>query len=716
MITDDDLIQALTLRNPTANVSLVRQAYAFAQRAHEGQKRASGAPYFEHPAEVAMILARIHLDSTSIIAALLHDTVEDTSVTLEDIKKHFGSDVAFLVHSVTKLSRLQWSAELKVQASQFHKLLMGMARDMRALLIKLADRLHNMRTLHYLPSLKKQQKIAKETLEIYAPLAERIGIQKFKDEMEDIATRVLYPELYQAITQKVQEMTQSQKVDIEAICQDLHTILQHHHIQATVIGRTKTPPSIIRKMECKHLTFEQLTDLLAFRVVVETRAACYQALGILHGAYVVLPGRFKDYISIPKSNGYQSLHTGLIGPSHHKIEVQIRTKDMDDIAHYGVAAHWWHKNPDQVSPHQEYAWLRDLLEIIEHSDNPEEVMERTSLEVPSREVHCFTPKNRLITLPTGSTCFDFAYAVHTWVGDHCVGAKINGRLMPLRTQLANGDIVDILTSESSVMSPEWARFAMTSHARARIRRMGRAHKKEHYALLGRALFEKKLARKKIPFTPHQLLPYLKTFDCVTLDDLWAKIGHGFVSIPEVLSHVFPQHTWGLPRSQKKNLYRSASSKGMHHTPSSLEIPIHGLIPGLSVRYAGCCYPLPGDRILGILVSGKNITVHREDCPTVERYGSQPDRLLNLAWKKNKILDTKFIGRLSTRMVNQPGNLAAIAHMIGKNRANIVNLKITQRTPEFFDFAIDMELASAEHLQKLITLLKTHKAVCSVERL
>eukprot|EP01037_Dinobryon_pediforme_P016043 gene16042-16212_t len=572
-----ELVERLKAYDPTADEDLLNRAYVFSMKAHGSQLRESGDPYFSHPIEVAGILVEMRLDCYSIVTALLHDTVEDTVATLEEIESLFGNEIARLVNGVTKLSQLELQSEETKQAENFRKLVVAMSSDIRVLLVKLADRLHNMRTLHYVIAPEKRRRIARETMEIYVPLAERMGMQSMKDELEDLAFSVLNAEMHESIKSRLRFLHESSENTIETILNDLKRVVQEEGLECNVSGRLKTPYSIWGKMQKKNITFEQLSDIMAFRLVVNTVAECYQALGIMHSRYHLVPGRFKDYISTPKANNYRSLHTGLIGPLNHRIEIQIRTKEMHQTSELGVAAHWQYKKNAPVHEGKQYAWLRSLLEILEQASGPEEFLEHTKLEMFKDQVFCFTPKGELIPLPRGGTPIDFAYAIHSDIGDRTVGAKINGRQMPLRTQLQNGD----------------------------------------------------------------------------------QVKQGLVF---------------------EGLYASSNEINLSPTTSKNAVCIKGLIPGMAVHYAGCCHPLPGDKIIGVITTGKGVTIHTHDCEGVSTT-IDPERVLDLSWQED------------------------IDNMSRHLQGNIVNLKITNRTSEFWDLFVDVEVKNVNHLQDIQAALR-----------
>jgi GTP pyrophosphokinase len=706
MIRQFELVERVKSYDPNADEDAINRAYVFSVQSHGSQKRASGDPYFSHPVEVAGILATMKLDAASIITGLLHDTVEDTVATLDDIERLFGKDIARLVDGVTKLSRIELQSDQTKQAENFRKLVLAMSEDIRVLLVKLADRLHNMQTLHFIKAPEKRRRIARETMDIYAPLAERIGIHRMKDELEDLAFAELEPEGRDSVMTRLAFLKEQGGGLVKRVLAELQTTLDAGGLEATVTGREKSPYSIWRKMQRKNVGFEQLSDIMAFRIVVDTLEECYQALGVIHSHYPVVPGRFKDYISTPKPNGYRSLHTGIIGPERKRIEIQIRTREMHEVSELGVAAHWSYKQDAGRTEGKQYRWLRELLDILEHAPNPEEFLENTKLEMYQDQVFCFTPKGDLIALPRGATPVDFAYAVHSQVGDTCVGAKINGRIVPLRTALSNGDQVDIITSKAQTPSPTWERFVVTGKARARIRRFIRQQQRAQYVDLGKEILVKAFRHDNLDFSEKGLDPVLKNFGAGSAEDLYAQLGEGLVTKGEVINAVYPNRTEPktakivpLPRTRK---------------PSDNAVPIRGLIPGMALHYAGCCHPLPGDRIVGIVTTGKGVTIHTIDCETLESFADTPERWLDVAWDSEES-GGGHVGRISVTLANEPGSLANLTTVIGKNNGNITNLKITNRSQDFFEILVDIEVQDVKHLSNLIAALRATPVINSVER-
>src|SRR5690349_20304911 len=705
-----ELVERVKSYDPNADEDALNRAYVFSTKAHGAQLRASGDPYFSHPVEVAGILAEMKLDSASIITGLLHDTVEDTVATLEDIERLFGPEIARLVDGVTKLSRLELQSDQTRQAENFRKLVLAMSEDIRVLLVKLADRLHNMRTLRFIRDEEKRKRIARETMEIYAPLAERIGMHEMKDELEDLAFSELYPDARQSIIARLAFLRAKGGDLVERIMDELKETLTNGGLEATVSGREKTAYSVWRKMQKKNVGFEQLSDIMAFRVVVDTVEQCYQALGVVHSRYPVVPGRFKDYISTPKPNNYASLHTGVIGPERQRIELQIRTREMHEVAELGVAAHWVYKQGAPRTEGRQYRWLRELLDILEHASDPQEFLEHTKLEMFQDQVFCFTPKGDLIALPRGATPVDFAYAVHSVVGDTCVGAKINGRLVPLRTPLQNGDQVDIVTSKAQTPSPTWERFVVTGKARARIRRFIRTQQRQQYFDLGKAIVQKAFRQEGQEFSEKALEPVLKTFEAEAVEDLYVSVGEGVHTGRAVVHALHPPKPDEKPRKVVPLSEARGKSKGK---ASDTAVPIRGLIPGMALHFAGCCHPLPGDRIVGIVTTGKGVTIHTIDCETLESFAETPERWLDVAWSNND--DANHVGRLNVTIANEPGNLGSLTTVIGKQGGNISNLKITNRSTDFFEIMIDIEVADVKHLTTIIAALRATPVINSVER-
>ena len=712
MIRQFELVERVRSYDPNADEDALNRAYVLAMKLHGAQTRASGDPYFLHPLEVAGLLTDMRLDGASIITALLHDVVEDTGTTLSEIERLFGAEIARLVDGVTKLSRLELQSDRTKQAENFRKLVLAMSEDIRVLLVKLADRLHNMRTLQFIEDPGKRRRIALETMEIYAPLAERIGMEEWKDELEDLAFTELQPEARDSVLKRLEMLRERGQDAVARIIAALSETLNEGGLVATVSGREKRPRSIWLKMQRKNVAFEQLADIMAFRVVVDTVEQCYQALGIVHGAYPVVPGRFKDYISTPKPNGYRALHTGVIGPERQRIELQICTKEMHEVAEMGVAAHWTYKQGDPKTDGRQYRWLRELLDILEHAADPEEFLAHTKLEMFPDQVFCFTPKGDLIALPAGATPIDFAYAVHSAIGDHCASAKINGRLMPLRSQLQNGDQVEIITARSKTPSPEWERFVVTGRAKSRIRRMVRSQQRGQYVDLGKEILAKVFRHEGHEPTEKLLEPALKQLNQKNLEDLYAAVGEGQITGREVVTAALPQQA-PAQREEADNVV--PISRARERRGKETPVLIRGLIPGMAIHFARCCHPIPGDRIVGIVTTGKGVTIHTHDCDTLESFAHTPERWLDVDWDSADSPENAQVGRVHLIVTNAPGTLGSLSTVIAQNSGNITNLKFTNRNRDFFEMLIDIEVSNVRHLTNIIAALRAHPAITSVER-
>ncbi len=724
MIRQFELVERVQSYDPDADEDMLNRAYVFGLKKHGTQMRASGDPYFSHPVEVAGILAEMKLDTASIVTGLLHDTIEDTDATREEIARLFGESVARLVDGVTKLSRLEVQSESTKEAENLRKLVLAMSSDIRVLLVKLADRLHNMRTLHHIKDPARRRRIAHETMDLYAPLASRIGMEKVKRELEELAFAELNPDGRSSVLARQDYLRERGERLVPEIEAELIKTLKEGGLVAQISGREKTPYSIWRKMQNKNVSFEQLADIMAFRIIVADVAQCYQALGLIHGSYQVIPGRFKDYISVPKPNGYRSLHTGVIGPLGQRIELQIRTEEMQDQAERGVAAHWIYKQGGPSTDAPQYAWLRSLIEILDKAPNAEEFLEHTKLEMFHDQVFCFTPKGKLIALPKGATPIDFAYAVHSQVGDTCVGSKINGRMLPLRTQLSNGDQVEIITSKAQTPSPTWERFVVTGKAKAAIRRFIRTRQREQYLQLGKSLLDKTFHEEGYEVTEKGLDGVRANFKQATTDDLIAAVGAGLVTSREVMTAVYP----GLKQPQRKDggadvvpISRArnkaaADAARAKKEPAGSQIAIRGLIPGMAVHFARCCHPLPGDRIVGIITTGKGVTIHTIDCSTLESFSESPERWIDVGWDSvSEGAAGIYTGRLKVTVANQPGSLSKLSTVIARHEGNISNLRIVNRSMDFFDMVIDVEVNDVKHLANITAALRATPAINAVER-
>ncbi len=717
MIEQADLVKQIQLYNPDLNPEVIHDAYQYAVKMHGDQTRASGEPYYTHPVAVASILAEMHMDAATIVTALLHDTLEDTEATFDDLKARFGEEVAALVNGVSKLTRIKSHTVERKQAENFRKLVLAMSEDIRVLLVKLADRLHNLRTLHHIENPEKRSRISRETIEIYAPLAERIGLHQIKEELEDLSFEYLNPEAREGITNRLSFLRQEGGAIVKNIIKELTKTLKAEGVESAVTGREKTRYSIWRKMQRKNVAFEQLSDLMAFRVVVETVDECYHALGIIHSQYPTVPGRFKDYISTPKPNGYRSIHTTVIGPEGQRIEIQIRTVDMHEEAALGVAAHWAYKDGTtkaHIKEIKKYRWLRELLDIIDQEQKPEEFLENTKLELFQDQVYVFSPKGDLTELPNGSTPIDFAYAVHSAVGDRCVGAKINSRIAPLNTKLNNGDQVEIITAKNQNPSPTWERFVVTGKARSRIRRYVRQQQRGEYVTLGKAMLQKLFQQEGYDFAEKAVQGVATQFRVETIEDVFNGVGSGNIVARDVFKAIFPAHkttTVKKPTDAEVAQQVAQAKQGTGSTP----LLIKGLIPGMAVHFARCCHPLPGDRIVGIVVTGKGVTIHTIDCDTLENFADTPERWIDVSWDDGPNSAESHVGRIEVTIANVAGALGTISTVIGKNGGNITNLKITSRSLDFWDMMIDVYVNDTKHLHNIIAALRATPEISSVDR-
>jgi GTP diphosphokinase / guanosine-3',5'-bis(diphosphate) 3'-diphosphatase len=739
MMRQYELVEKVLAYDPTADEALLNRAYVYAMKVHGHQKRASGDPYFSHPLEVAAILTEYELDDATIAAALLHDTIEDTDTTRAEIDELFGQEIGNLVEGLTKIEKLNLVSKRAEQAENFRKLLIAISSDVRVLLVKLADRLHNMRTLEHMRP-DKRKRIAEETMDIYVPLAGRMGIQDMKDELEDLSFRYLHPEGYETLTAQLATMRQRNKGIIQKIEAELTAKLAEHGIAAKVRGREKKPYSIWRKMVNKQISLEQLSDLYGFRVIVGSIDNCYQVLGAAHTTWRTVPGRFKDYISTPKYNNYQSIHTTIIGPGHQRVELQIRTGLMDEIAEFGIAAHAIYKDgkvltngsarssTEDATPYQ---WLRRMVANLLEGDNPEEFLEHTKLELFQDQVFCFTPKGRLIALPRGSTPIDFAYAVHTNVGHRCVGAKVNGRHMPLVSELKNGDEVEIITSEAQTPPPAWEGIVVTGKARSAIRRATREALRKQYGNLGRNILKGFFTEQGKTYTDEQLTKVLPVLAQKSLEDAVALVGRGELTASDVFRALYPgEKQPELPKRKviKRsddgwfNLRRmvglkfrwpgSGPGNGAAHDING--IPIRGVHSDLPIRFADGG-AIPGERIVGILDPGVGITIFPIHSPKLHEYDEQLDRWIDVTWDIDESSPERFPAQIKVTALNQPGSLARIADVISNASGNIDTLRMVGKQADFTDMLIDIEVWDLKHLRDVLAGLRELPVVSHVER-
>jgi GTP diphosphokinase / guanosine-3',5'-bis(diphosphate) 3'-diphosphatase len=730
MMRQYDLIERVKRYNPNTSEALLNRAYVYAMKAHGEQTRASGDPYFSHPLEVAAILTDLKLDDATIAAALLHDTIEDTSATRAEIDQMFGADIGALVEGLTKLKKLDLVTKEAKQAENLRKLLLAIADDVRVLLVKLADRLHNMRTLSHVPP-DTRRRTAEETLDIYAPLAGRMGMHEMREELEDLAFRELNPDACKVIGERLDALEARNVGLVADIELQLTRKFADRGVSAEVSGRRKRAYSIWRKMERKSVGFEQLSDIVGFRVVVKSLAECYQALGVVHTTWPVVPGRFKDYISTPKQNDYRSIHTTVIGPGKQRVELQIRTREMHEIAEYGIAAHALYKDgagsPTEMLSRESsaYAWLRRTIELLAEGSNPEEFLEHTKLELFHDQVFCFTPKGKLIALPRRANAIDFAYAVHTDVGNTAVGCKINGKIAPLVNELMNGDEVEIIVSKAQSAPPAaWESLVTTGKARASIRRATRAAVRSQYAGLGRRIIERLCQRAKIAYSDEKLTGALPRLARTSIDEVMSAVGRGEMRAADVARAMYPDYKEERAAAiakrpkQESGWYGFKRAKAVKYqvpTSNGPAIPIRGINSDLPVRFAPDGGAVPGDRIVGILTPGEGITIYPIQSPSLKDFEDQPEHWLDLRWDVDEVTPQRFPARIALKTVNEPGTLAQVAQVIAEHDGNIDNIRMTRQSPDFTSLVIDLEVYDLKHLTSIIAQLRAKDVVAQAER-
>ncbi|MEO1149828.1 MAG: bifunctional (p)ppGpp synthetase/guanosine-3',5'-bis(diphosphate) 3'-pyrophosphohydrolase [Pseudomonadota bacterium] len=716
---------------PDFDEDLLNRAYVFAMKAHGGQTRKSGDPYFTHPLAVAAILTELKADPATVITALLHDTVEDTDTSLDDIRVLFGDEIAQLVDGVTKLSQIELRTGASKQAENFRKLVMAMADDVRVLLVKLADRLHNMRTLHFFSNQEKKERIARETLEIYAPLAGRIGIQRFRDELDDLSFRVLNPQAYDTLARQLDRLHTDTVKGVVELAQTLRERLSTAGLTCDVMSREKRPYSIWRKMEAKNLSFEELADIYAFRVIVDTIDDCYQALGIIHTRWRMIPSEFDDYISVPKPNNYQSIHTAVVGPpgaggNRQRIEIQIRTRTMHDHAERGAAAHWRYKDPGETSgnsvsqnlpsqtdyivpPDFDFYHTPRNLQALFQGEDPDEALKYAKLELFQDQVFCFTPKGRVIALPKGSSALDFAYAVHTDIGDSCIGVEINKRSRPLRTALTNGDVVRVLRADNARPPAEWEDIAFTGRARTAIRRRLKELEYSDQIAMGRRVAESAFSGAKLDFSPKAVKQALERLNIASTDEVLAQVGRGDLSVTALVEAIYP----GAPPISE-NEVRAASAGALVDAKSI----VAGITPGFAASLAPCCRPIPGDRIVGIKSipgdSPRHLHVHTIFCKALARRDPALDRWVDLRWRSDQSA-YRAASAIKMTVHNEVGGLSEIASVIARYGVSVTNISFINRTPDFFDLVIDVGVKDLKTLTQLLTALRASRITISVER-
>ncbi|MCD7109063.1 bifunctional (p)ppGpp synthetase/guanosine-3',5'-bis(diphosphate) 3'-pyrophosphohydrolase [Rhizobium sp. DKSPLA3] len=738
MMRQYELVERVQKYKPDVNEALLNKAYVYAMQKHGQQKRASGDPYISHPLEVAAILTEMHLDEATIAVALLHDTIEDTTATRAEIDDLFGEDIGALVEGLTKIKKLDLVSRKAKQAENLRKLLLAISDDVRVLLVKLADRLHNMRTLDHM-SAEKRARISEETMEIYAPLAGRMGMHDMREELENLSFRHINPDAFETVTQRLDELSARNEGLIKKIEDELGDLLAAKGLNGiSVKGRQKKPYSVFRKMQSKSLSFEQLSDVWGFRVIVEDIPACYRALGIVHTRWRVVPGRFKDYISTPKQNDYQSIHTTIVGPSRQRIELQIRTRRMHEIAEYGIAAHTLYKDGAEaqgdvkLSPTSNaYSWLRRTIEALAEGDNPEEFLEHTKLELFQDQVFCFTPKGQLIALPRGATPIDFAYAVHTNIGDTCVGAKINGRIMPLVTRLANGDEVEIVRSGIQVPPAAWEEIVVTGKARAAIRRATKAAIRKQYSGLGFRILERTFERAGKPFTREAMKPILHRLGQKEVEDAIAAVGRGELSSLDVLRAMHPDHQdervtpkpstddgWFAMRSAAGMAFKipghSKESATAIDAGGPEDLPIRGLSGNAFVHFSASG-AVPGDRIVGIMEKDKGITIYPIQSPSLQQFDDESERWIDVRWDLDQANNTRFMARVQVNALNEPGTLADIAQSLATGDINIRAITMGPIAADFSELMLDLEVWDLRQLNHMLTQLKDLPVISTVKR-
>jgi GTP pyrophosphokinase len=707
MVRFNDIVEEISQYNPQADVELLEKAYVLSAKAHKGATRLSGEPYLTHPLEVAYTLTKMNLDVPSIVAGLLHDTVEDSYLEKKQVEEYFGTDIAELVDGVTKISQIRIKATEEKRAENLRKMILAMSKDIRVILIKLADRYHNMQTLNFMPP-DKQVEIAKETLDIYAPIAHRLGMEWIRGELEDLSFKYLKPVEYGMIKDTIARKKKERDAYIAEVKDLLKKRLEEFGVKADVSGRAKRLYSIYRKMIQEKLNIDQIYDITAFRVTVEGVKECYECLGYIHALFKPIPGKFKDYIALPKANMYQSLHTTVIGPYGEKIEIQIRSAEMHKIAEEGIAAHWKYKEGKVFNPKEDrmFAWLRRIIEWQKELRDSKEFLEIFKIDLFPDEIYVFTPKGDVKELPKNSTPVDFAYAIHSDLGHRCVGAKVNGKLVPLRTILKSGDAVAIIANPAHKPSKDWLKFVVTSKAKTKIRQWIKEEQREQSIELGKSLLDKELAKHDMSLSKmlktDQVQSIAKEFSFETADDLFGAVGYGLYTPQQVLSKV-------LPEPEKANRLQKILSTIRKSKDDAIKIKG---IDGLVIRFAKCCNPIPGDKILGFITLGRGLTVHLEDCPNVHAYDER--RKVEVSWELNK--NYTYPVRLRILGDDKKGLLSELTNIISSGKANILNAKVTTYPDRSAASIFEIEIEHASQLQKIMKSIEKIKAVRTVERI
>ena len=714
MIRINEIIDKIQAYMPKANLNLIQKAYVFSAAAHAGQTRHSGQPYLSHPLEVAGCLADLHMDEVTITAGLLHDTVEDTKVTLEEIKAQFGESTAAIVDGVTKISQITFDSKAEAQAENFRKMILAMAKDIRVLIVKLADRLHNMRTLDYMKP-EKQKAISRETMDIYAPLANRLGLHLIKIQLEDLSLKYLKPDVYAQVSDSVKRHKADGGAYVAQVIAQLENMLKENHIKGRVSGRVKHVFGIYHKMVQQHLTLDQVHDIRAFRIIVSGVKDCYACLGLVHAAWRPVPGRFKDYISMPKVNMYQSLHTAVIGPVGERIEIQIRTEEMHNLAECGVAAHWLYKEDGAVKDREagQFAWLRQILDWQQHESNSREFMRSLRFDLFKDEVYAFTPKGEVKELPKGATPVDFAYLIHSEIGDHCAGSRVNGRLAPLNTKLQNGDMVEILTGQNHEPNRDWLKFVKTAKARIRIQHYIKAQEETKNILAGREMLEKESRRLGLQFSQAlksgrvEAAAHEMSFKSV--EDLMAAVGYSQIPVRRVIQRILTEQT----EISAKHEQRPAAAQAQTPGHAASDIKVSGL-EQVQVRFAHCCNPVPGDAVVGYISRGRGVVIHTEDCPNVATM--ELERLIEVSWssKKNRS-DKPYQARIRIISQNTPGILSEISGLLARQAVNIESGSFHALLGGRSEITMMIVVKDSEQLYQIIRMISSLSDIYEVSR-
>lgn len=717
-LTKEELINKVLAYDPSAMVERIGMAYDLCISAHHGQTRHSGDPYHSHPINVAEILANLRMDSDSISTALLHDVLEDTDTTEQEMRASFGDTVTDLVQGVTKLGKLELSsADLSAkgkQAENLQKFVLAMSKDVRVLLVKLCDRLHNMQTLYHHPKPASQYRISLETMDIYAPLARKIGVDRICSQLEDLSFRYLNPSAFESISKRLDVWRASQQTAISDLSIMLRDLMVENHKDVRIYGREKRAFGIWRKLQRQDIHFEDVADIYAFRIVTNSVKECYDILGILHMSWRCVPARFRDFISVPKPNGYRCLHTTILGPDNQRIELQIRTEGMEEIAERGVAAHWSYKNENYsydasgVGNYDPLQRIRPLVEIMEHGGDADEFLEHVKLEMFTDKVFTFTPTNKLIALPQGATPLDFAYAVHSKIGDTCIGALVNGRERPLRTELKNGDVVKIIRGGTAEPQAGWENMVVTGKARSALRRLTRQGESDEFQRIGHMLADHAFAREDKDFSETALLDGIKRLNYLTVEDLYQALGRGELSVRDFMDGIFPG------RETAKFKHDLINRDLIDDNTARLYVKGEGLHEGVGLHIGECCYPIAGDRIIGIHTDGIGVVIHTIDCDMLIDFEDEQDRWLDLGWRR-AVEKTMSLGHVSATVEHVPGALAEITAIIGEAGGNLTNIDTLKRSPSFFDMEMDIEVTNARHLVQIVAAMRASAYVVSVRR-